>query len=909
MKKVLCVFWAGAFAAACVCQAKPVAMDAAVWEADPLFWQTDGRALTPAGSNLTSFVETRLPRSSRAVFSARFRAGSIEGESWATAGLALMNDAQNFWHLSLVRSPLQASGKHSFELAEMRNGVWSRQSELKTVFSRVSGAWREGEDCLLSLALDPEGIEGTIRDAAGKELFAARYLFTGPAVRTGRPALHVTGGFLGAFSAADAETSGPVAEAPAFPPYASGATGFFRVRQDPDGRWWVIDPAGRRTFLMGVDHVKLGGHYCEKLGYSPYDRKNRAKYASKADWEAESLARLKAWGFNSLGAGCDTALWHRGLAHTVFLSFGDKLAYSSEPFYITPNENRPCSAFPNVFHPRFQASCEYQARRLCAPNRNDPWLFGYFIDNELAWWGRGDGATGLFDAVMKLPASHTAKTALRDFLVARAGGDLAALNACWGTKLARADDLLALGSLPSKTPEQTAAKLDFLRLVAERYFSVSAAAIRAADPNHLVLGARFAGIGGAHPAVWEIAGKHCDLVTFNCYPWADLDRNTVFMDRGKSAERAADAFAELYRLVKRPMLVTEWSFPALDSGLPCLHGAGQRFRTQAERTAATSLFARTMLSLPFLIGYDYFMWVDEPALGMTTAFPEDSNYGLINEDGVPYPALTSMFAALQKDAAAWHLRPIPAATPAPSAASALISLPAPEPGAKPVALTRAGDSFRAEAPNGLVLAGRIGGRNLVDSITLGGRDLGSYNAMLRIEGPVWLDSGRLVAAETRLDAQGRAVLELTGAGRGFEVTHRLTVSTGPAPAILCEFVRAVNTGNTPLALRSCYFRLHAPFNDVAPGQVPHLWRAPRGAAWLENRDGRYIGFAANADSDADLFFWVGPAGDAHPDASFAAPAKLAPGATYRPAAPMQLLCLPGTDGKTGWEAAQGRLAK
>ena len=160
--------------------------------------------------------------------------------------------------------------------------------------------------------------------------------------------------------------------------------------------------------------------------------------------------------------------------------------------------------------------------------------------------------------------------------------------------------------------DQDEIKRGFLRLAAERYFSVASAAIRRHDPNHLVLGARFAGLGGADEVVWEVAGKHCDVVTFNIYPWADIDRNVVLMHRGRNARRVADAFAERHAVVKKPMLITEWSFPALDSGLPCTGGAGQRFRTQKERTAATELFAKTMLSMPFLIGYDYFMWVDEP---------------------------------------------------------------------------------------------------------------------------------------------------------------------------------------------------------------------------------------------------------------------------------------------------------
>jgi len=41
-----------------------------------------------------------------------------------------------------------------------------------------------------------------------------------------------------------------------------------------------------------------------------------------------------------------------------------------------------------------------------------------------------------------------------------------------------------------------------------------------------------------------------------------------------------------------------------------------------------------------MVGSDYFMWVDEPALGISSTFPEDSNYGLVNEKDEPWPELT-----------------------------------------------------------------------------------------------------------------------------------------------------------------------------------------------------------------------------------------------------------------------------
>ena len=44
---------------------------------------------------------------------------------------------------------------------------------------------------------------------------------------------------------------------------AISGTGFFRVVQRADGRWWAIDPLGRGVVLMGVDHVRYGGHWSQ----------------------------------------------------------------------------------------------------------------------------------------------------------------------------------------------------------------------------------------------------------------------------------------------------------------------------------------------------------------------------------------------------------------------------------------------------------------------------------------------------------------------------------------------------------------------------------------------------------------------------------------------------------------------
>ena len=552
-----------------------------------------------------------------------------------------------------------------------------------------------------------------------------------------------------------------------------------------------------------------------------------------------------------------------------------------------------------MFHPQFAAWADYKARRQCRPNRDDPWLFGYFIDNELAWWGRGAAATGLFDTVAKLPETHSARIAQKAFLAER------------GVTGAASDD----------------DKLAFLKLAADRYFRISSEAIRRHDPNHLVMGARFAGLGGAHPAVWEVSGKYCDVVTFNCYPWADLDRNVVMTDRGGNAKRVADAFTERFGIVNRPMLITEWSFPALDSGLPCTGGAGQRFQTQALRTQATELFAKTMLSLPFLVGYDYFMWVDEPPEGISDAFPEDSNYGLINEKGEAYPGITSMFARLHRDVGTWLRAGTPAEKPAParaggeSAAEALARL-LPAADGKTASAVRDGDRYVLRNASGLELAGRMGSRHMFDSVKLGGVLLGQYTGMLndRKDGGLrWCDATKVVAAGVRTE-DGRAVAEVTSEGRfdaerAFRLTHRI-VLPAEGTRFLCELVRAENIGGSPIEVNAFYFRQYAPYatdkNETKTKVVPNLWKAPFHDAWFAKAGGAYFGGATTAPTVSMFMYHLMSNGKSqHPDAMFA-PEKalvLAPGAVYDPKGTMWMVALCGLDGVPGWKASVGEFAK
>jgi len=608
------------------------------WLTHSIFWEVRDGAYAFDGRSPGFAVAGEEPNYRKVTVQATMTLRESHGDSWKVAGVAVYADSGNYWHLALVEAPATAGSRHYVELSEMLKGEWLSQNRLKVTVREgpVENAWQYNTPYRMGIELTPEGIVGTISDTNGTVIHRLGYAFSAEAVTAGRAALR-TSMFSGAFDDVEVSMSdpAPVPEKAARPPFAVAAseekidqaTGFYRVKQI-DGVWWVVDPEGRRFYAVGTDHCRMGGHWCEKLGYAPYGRNMQERFGSSSAWAQSATDRLKAWNFNLLGAGGGEEAFYRGLAHTRFVAFGTTFSDVSD---LCPKTT--WTGFPNVFHPKWEQYCDKVAREACAAHRDDPWLFGYFLDNELEWYGKTGQVWGLFAETMRKPRDHSGKIALVAFLRGRYK-TIAALNEGWKTRFGSFDELLDVDALDGSPPDAQKAATDFVRLVADRYFAVTTAAIRKHDPNHMVIGCRFA--GDAPAGIWDIAGRYCDIVTFNYYGRVDLETG--------EAPGLAERFTDYFRQAQRPLMIAEWSFPALDSGLPCKHGAGERFDTQAQKAQAYEIFQRMVFSLPFMVGSDYFMWVDEPALGISSTFPEDSNYGLVNEKDEAYPELTETAA-------------------------------------------------------------------------------------------------------------------------------------------------------------------------------------------------------------------------------------------------------------------------
>ncbi len=631
------------------------------WTPDSAAWAVRDGTMGFDGGERSFLVLQRLPHGRRVVVEATVQIDGRKGTGWAVAGVAVRSDDGNYWHLGLVQAPEGNELGRFVELTESYAGRWLANYEGPTALRRTQDEgggfqWDYGRPCRLSISLSPDGIEGTVADADGTPRRHLGFAFDEgkPAVKAGRPALEASL-LAGHFDDVRAEVTDMVPapeeqqQVNEYPPYnvpgcpqvRGQKTGFFHTEKHDDA-WWLIDPNGLGFFMVGTDHVNYDAHWCEKLGYAPHHRFVEQKYGSEETWARAVGERLRGWGFNTLPAGHSKRLRYTHFAHTEWLEAGRSFADVDD---IVPRTT--WTGFPNVFSPRWPRHCDATARKVCAPNRDDPWLIGYFLDNELQWFGglgNWQNEFGLWTETWRKPADHSAKQAWMQVVRKRCPA-VDAFNRAFGTGYASFEELAAsTDPADPKTEQARAMARDYVRLVAERYFKECTEAIRRHDPNHLVLGCRFAGWS---PGVWDVCAKYCDVVSFNSYPRIDVDRGVP--------SDLVESYREIYEQAGKPLFMTEWSFPALDSGLPCRHGAGMRVATQMQKARCYGFFQGTLFSLPFFVGSDYFMYVDEPALGISSTFPEDSNYGLVNERDEPWPELTATVAELNPRACELHL--------------------------------------------------------------------------------------------------------------------------------------------------------------------------------------------------------------------------------------------------------------
>lgn len=302
-------------------------------------------------------------------------------------------------------------------------------------------------------------------------------------------------------------------------------TGFFHV-EEIKGRFWFVTPDGNAFFSKGVNSVNRDGE------------EDKAKEPdAPEEWAKTTARRLRGWGLNTAGCWTPSSVGAAGIAWTP------------RPHLANVHDGK----LPDVFDPDWVKGVHERAMKECGPHKDDPWVLGYFTDNEIDW-GKGNAK------------------------------------------------------------------------VARQYFHVMNEAIHAADPNHLILGCRFAGTPPMD-VVKEMKGN-ADVISINNY----------------SEKAPTDLLHKMHEATGLPVMVTEFSVKARDSGPLTSHGSGPVVATQRDRAKHYAHYVETLTDLNYCVGYHWFRYRDHPG----------NNQGLVKVNEEPWKTLADEFDKLNPTLDARH---------------------------------------------------------------------------------------------------------------------------------------------------------------------------------------------------------------------------------------------------------------
>jgi len=394
---------------------------------------------------------------------------------------------------------------------------------------------------------------------------------------------------------------------------------YFTV-QKLGGRWWFVTPEGHLFLSKGVTDVNYLG---ANLAEDEHHEFLVARYGDEEAWVAASQQRLQLWGYNSVGPWISASMGQVMPHASIILNAG---AYA--PRY-------PGFKVTDFWSEGFAQNCSGQAQAQAAPHIEDPFLLGYFLDNELAWEPNWATSLTLLQNYMDFPSDAPGRSVAVQFLQDHAE-NAAEFNAVWGTALGDLAEVEGLSSaqLAPTTEDTDRLSREFAVVAFTQYATTAVAALKAVDPNHLVLGCRF------HTYHWDElvieAGNHFDVISQAYYwdvpPVEDVDRVSALVDR--------------------PFLLEEFSFKAEDSGYLNIMNFAPVVKTQKDRALAYDGYVQSWMSRPYAVAFHWYKWFDNPT--RPDNILAGDNFGLLTPADEPYEPLVTLAAEVNRRVEFWH---------------------------------------------------------------------------------------------------------------------------------------------------------------------------------------------------------------------------------------------------------------
>lgn len=387
------------------------------------------------------------------------------------------------------------------------------------------------------------------------------------------------------------------------------ATGCFHT-QKIGNRWWIITPSGNAFFAIIMSSVRISGIPEAGSKRRPYKEACFNKYHNEATWAEICIKRLREWGFNTIGNWSSKSVFSSSR-----LPYLMDIGFKRDAPNVIPKGKY--GYFPDIFDPRFEASfrANMEEKLKWHPQLiDDPWLIGYFLSDEPAWYGGKQRRGALVDDFIALPKNSYGKKAWVDF-VKNKYSKINDLDLAWGIKFKSFDELFERNKINDDNETMTKDKLDFLRFIAEEFSKKMVNILREYDKRHMILGSRPT---RNYPEVIEGIGKYTDIYAVSYHHLNEGYR--ISSDFENSVE-------EIYDITQKPILLGV-IISASDSGF-----AHAKVRTQRDRGISYWRYLKKLASNPRIVGISWFQYFDPP---LKSYDKQVSNWGLVNEQDEPY---------------------------------------------------------------------------------------------------------------------------------------------------------------------------------------------------------------------------------------------------------------------------------
>lgn len=425
-------------------------------------------------------------------------------------------------------------------------------------------------------------------------------------------------------------------------------TGFYRVEKTKN-RWWLIDPNGHPTWAIAIDGTQRSARTLGEVDTrSPWFIR---EFGSSTKEFTEKMYSIytDSCGFNAFAgwtgdefAQVSEELYESGKPYMPMTRvLGLAMVGRDSSLFAKDRNGRLLAgghAFPDPFNPEWKRKAREKAERVIAPYKNKPWFLGWFVDNEMDF---GE----LFRYIW---AERSSKEFIR--VLEEKYKIIDSLNIAWSSPFGTyhyTSFTDILDDKPEPKEWDDPVWIDFAafeRHMIKEYIDFTYDLVKELDPNHLVMSNRI-NLDPMPEAyrTMDLWGKY-DIVCMNIYP----DNNKIGFNRGE-----IEIMKKLFERTGRPVMIGEWSVPAIDSGLygfevdslgrPLDWSWPQVLRTQKERGEAYEVCIKQLASLNFMVGAGWFITFD------ANTRQRRANRGIMNTDFELYKDLTDAMKNANND--------------------------------------------------------------------------------------------------------------------------------------------------------------------------------------------------------------------------------------------------------------------